>query len=63
MNQGREALTQAVGRIAFQMGLEGSVVPSPQVRKGKNLIVFPTNLRKKSSLVIQNAEELPKLGD
>jgi hypothetical protein len=45
MDKRREALTQAVGRIAFEAGLEGLLVPSAQVRKSKNLVVFPENLR------------------
>ena len=59
MDKGREALAQALGRIAFQEGLEGLLVPSAQARKGKNLVMFPENLQKGSSLAIQNADKLP----
>jgi RES domain-containing protein len=58
-DKGREALTQAIGRIAFEAGLEGLIVPSAQARKGKNLVVFPENLAKGSILTIQNAGKLP----
>jgi RES domain-containing protein len=58
MEKGRESLTHAMGRIAFEQTLEGLVVPSARVRKGKNLIVFPQNLQKGSSLSIQNVEKL-----
>jgi RES domain-containing protein len=58
MHKGREALTQAIGRIAFEAGLEGLFVPSAQARKGKNLVVFPDNLQKASSLTIQNVAKL-----
>jgi RES domain-containing protein len=61
MDKGREALTQALGRVAFEAGLEGLFVPSAQTRKGSNLIVFPDNLQKGSTLAIQNAEKLPSL--
>jgi RES domain-containing protein len=54
MDKGHEALTQAIGRIAFEAGLEALFVPSAQVRKGKNLVVFLDNLQKASSLTIQN---------
>jgi RES domain-containing protein len=59
MDKRREALTQAVGRIAFEAGLEGLLVPSAQVRKSKNLVVFPENLHKHSYLKIQNLDKLP----
>lgn len=63
MDAGREALTQAVGRIAFEAGLEGLVVPSAQARKGQNLVIFPSNLQTSSSLTIQNVQELPEADD
>jgi RES domain-containing protein len=54
-DEGRAALTQNLGRIVFEEGLEGLLVPSAQARKGKNLVVFPENLQKGSSLAIENA--------
>jgi RES domain-containing protein len=59
IDKGREALTQAIGRAAVEEGLEGLLVPSVQVRKGVNLVVFPESLVKDSSLKIQNSERLP----
>jgi RES domain-containing protein len=58
MDKGREALTQAIGRIAFEAGLEALLVPSAQARKGKNLVVYSDNLQKASSLTIQNVGKL-----
>jgi hypothetical protein len=58
MDKGREALTQAIGRIAFEAGLEALFVPSAQARKGKNLVVVLDNLQKTSSLTIQNVGKL-----
>jgi hypothetical protein len=52
-------LTQALGRCAFEEGLEGLLVPSAQFRKGVNLVVFTENLQKGSALKIQNVEKLP----
>ena len=47
---GREALTQAIGRSAFEAGLEALLVPSAADRAGSNLIVFPEALRPASRL-------------
>src|ERR1022692_1879115 len=58
MDKGREAITQAIGRIAFEAGLEALFVPSAQGRKGKNLVVFPDNLQKANSLTIQSVGKL-----
>lgn len=41
---GRESLTQAVGRAAFEAGLEGLIVPSAAVPGVLNLAVFPDRL-------------------
>lgn len=38
---GRESLTQAVGRAAFEAGFEGLIVPSSAVPGVVNLAVFP----------------------
>jgi RES domain-containing protein len=59
MQKGYEALTQALGRCAFEEGLEGLLVPSAQARKGVNLVVFTENLQEGSALTIQNVEKLP----
>lgn len=56
---GEEAITQAVGRIAFHAGVEGLLVPSAAKGHGVNLIVFPANLEQSSRLKILRSEELP----
>lgn len=57
--KGREALTQAVGRLAYSAGLEGLLVPSA-AHDGLNLVIFPANLDPPTSWVrIMNKEELP----
>jgi RES domain-containing protein len=38
--EGQEALSQAVGRIAFEAEVEGLLVPSARERGGNNLVVF-----------------------
>ncbi len=56
---GREALTQALGRLAYDSGLEGLLVPSAARKAGANLILFPDNLARGSRLEIVNVDDLP----
>jgi RES domain-containing protein len=56
---GREALTQALGRAAFEQGADGIIVPSAVKRTFKNLNVFPANLRAPTGLTIRRADKLP----
>lgn len=59
-DHGREAVTQAIGRAAFQLKLEGLLVPSRARSTATNIVVFPQNLEKSSSLVPIHAERLPR---
>ena len=59
---GREALTQALGRIGHELGWEAFLVPSAARRGGVNLIIFPANLSRRSSLEIINVGDLPRRG-
>lgn len=56
---GREALTQAIGRLARELDWEGLLVPSAARTDGVNLVLFPDNLARGSALEIVNAGELP----
>jgi len=47
---GREAVTQAIGRAAYERGLEALLVPSAADRAGTNLVLFPARLRPGSLL-------------
>lgn len=58
-SKGREALTQAVGRAAYELGLEGILVPSAADASGENIVYFPDNKRTTSTLTIVNAHDLP----
>jgi RES domain-containing protein len=59
--KGREALTQAIGRLAFEASFEELLVPSAARRGGVNLIIFPANLDSPISwLRILNKDELPR---
>lgn len=56
----RESLTQALGRLAFELELEALIVPSSAAPGEANLVVFPGNLRPPGSwLRIVNRERLP----
>ena len=58
---GREALTQAVGRLAYEADWEGLLVPSAARSGGLNLIIFPANLDPPGSwLRVINRAELPR---
>ena len=57
---GREALAQALGRIGHQLGWEAFLVPSAARRGRANLIIFPTNLSRRSWLEIINVGDLPQ---
>jgi len=56
---GHEALTQALGRLAWEGRLEGILVPSVREPGGSNLVLFPGRRRKGSSWRIQGARDLP----
>jgi RES domain-containing protein len=58
---GREALTQAVGRAAFDAKLEGLWVPSAQRRRGRNLLAFPENRMPQSSITGRDLDDFDKL--
>ena len=56
---GREALTQALGRLAYELGWEALVVPSAARRGGVNLIIFRDNLARGTKIEIVNVGDLP----
>ncbi len=56
---GRQAITQRIGRCAFEAGLEGILVPSAVDATGKNIVWFPSNLLPASEVAVQNADQLP----
>jgi len=57
---GREALTQALGRLAWEAEWEGLLVPSAADAGGVNLVAFPGNLLPPASyLLIINRDQLP----
>jgi RES domain-containing protein len=55
-----EAITQAVGRLAFEEMLEGILVPSARRSGTLNIVLFPSRRRRGSSWKIERARKLPK---
>jgi RES domain-containing protein len=55
---GHEALTQAIGRIAWELGYEGIVAPAAAAPGGRNLVYFPNALLSESKAEILRPEDL-----
>ncbi len=55
-----EALTQALGRIAHEIGLEALLVPSAAVKNGAGIVYFPDRLQPATTIHIVNPDELPR---
>lgn len=58
---GSEALTQAVGRLAWEAGAEGLLVPSAAKPSAFNVVVFPGNLTESSELSVLGEQLAPQL--
>ena len=59
--QGRESLTQAIGRAVSSNAGEGLLVPSARVPEGVNIVYFPENHRPKSRVTVLEAEKLDRI--
>ena len=60
-SSGEESWTQAIGRGCFLAGFEGLLAPSARdLPKGRNLVYFPQNLMRGSSVELLGKDELPK---
>jgi filamentous hemagglutinin len=58
-NQGREALTQAIGRLTREAGFEGLLCPSASLPGGTNLVTFPKRELIGSLVEVVNPERFP----
>lgn len=58
VREGLEPITQALGRAALEVGLEGMIVPSAADPKGHNLLVFPENGQPGSAIRLLHPERL-----
>lgn len=56
---GREALSQAIGRLAQELGYEGILAPSAAAQRGTNLVYFPGSLLTTSRVKVLNPAQLP----
>jgi RES domain-containing protein len=55
----REALTQAVGRAAFERMAEGLIVPSARRTGGVNVVLFPGHRRDGSLVLVRDEASIP----
>jgi RES domain-containing protein len=58
-NAGREALTQAIARAAFENLAEGLVVPSARHQGGVNVVYYPSNRRAGTVIDVLDPGNLP----
>jgi RES domain-containing protein len=58
-DRGREALTQALGRLARDHGLVALLAPSAAQPRGTNVVIYPDRLVAGSRLAVVNADRLP----
>ena len=56
---GREALTQAVARAAFETMSEGLIAPSARHPGGANIVLFPCHRRDGSVVLTKNEGDIP----
>jgi len=56
---GREALTQAIARAAFEREAEGLIVPCARLTGGVNLVYYPTHRRTGSTIQTLNPTDIP----
>ncbi len=59
-DSGQETLSQATGRVLFELGFEAVRVPSARDGRGFNLFIFPETLQRGSQISIVGKEELEK---
>ena len=57
-HQGREALTQCLGRLAREAGFQGLLVPSAARQRGINLVLFRDQVQD-NELAVMHPEKLP----
>jgi len=58
-DEGREAITQAIGRVARNQGFVALLVPSTIGPSARNVVIFPDRLKSTNRLSIINPDQLP----
>ncbi len=56
---GEEAVTQALGRAAYEVGFQGILAPSAAERTGTNIVVFPDRLGSDGTIKPVDREDDP----
>ena len=51
-------MTQAIGRLANQLGIEAILVHSARLPKGSNLIILPRGLKRRGGIKIYDRAKL-----
>ncbi len=59
--EGRESLTQTIGRAVFVQGGEGLLAPSARIPAGVNIAFFPQNHDAESRVRVLEAEKLERV--
>ena len=60
-DQGVESFTQAFGRAAFDVGLNGLLVPSAKVQNGINVVYFPEKCSHSTEAKVWESEKLNQI--
>ena len=60
-HEGFESLTQALGRAAFENGVNGMLAPSARVADGVNVVYFPGNRREAIEATVCEPEKLDRI--
>jgi hypothetical protein len=58
-NLGREALTQAIGRLSRAAGYQGLLAPSAVLLRGRNIVLFRDKVPRRRLRIIRQ-RKLPK---
>ena len=58
-DQGREALTQAVGRLARYHGFAALLAPSAARPRGVNVVIYPDRIASGGRMTVVNPDRLP----
>lgn len=61
--QGLEALTQALGRLARDLGFAALLTPSAAGPRASNVVIYPDRIATGGRLVVVNADRLPPAPD
>ena len=58
-DRSREALTQAIGRLAREHGFAALLAPSAARPRAANVVIYPDRIGARGRLVVVNPDRLP----